>query len=231
MDAHNADAREYHLLSDSTSGAVTSVPQTMDVHGYITETLVGTGRGFGDNKWVMQMDCCVCHATIIDRYVLRMNVDEYYHARCLVCCVCDDTLTERCYTRDGKVYCPGDFHRYADPFCSSVSFSKYAQLLIRGYSNLENPCVYSKFGTGCAGCGESIATATLIRRAHNLVYHMHCFMCCICRRQLDTGDEFFLIPRDGRLVCKPDYDAAKAKGKLRDILYKDESISRSRQRQ
>jgi hypothetical protein len=117
MDSHNADARDYHLLSDSTSGAVTSVSQTMDVHGYITDTLVGAaGDWCGKNRRrVMQMDCCVCHATIIDRYVLRMNVDEYYHARCLVCCVCDDTLTERCYTRDGKVYCPGDFHRYAYP--------------------------------------------------------------------------------------------------------------------
>jgi LIM homeobox protein 3/4 len=33
----------------------------------------------------------------------------------------------------------------------------------------------------------------------------------MCARQLNTGDEFYLM-EDRKLVCKPDYEAAKSKG-------------------
>lgn len=44
------------------------------------------------------------------------------------------------------------------------------------------------------------------------MYHLQCFACSLCSRQLNTGDEFYLM-EDRKLVCKPDYEAAKAKGK------------------
>ena len=71
---------------------------------------------------------------------------------------------------------------------------------------------FSKYGTKCAGCEEGIVPQSIVRKAHDHVYHMHCFKCCICQRELATGDEFYLIPSDGRLVCKQDYEAAKNKG-------------------
>lgn len=54
----------------------------------------------------------------------------------------------------------------------------------------------------------------MVRRAQDNVYHLQCFMCSMCSRQLNTGDEFYLM-EDGKLVCKPDYEAAKAKGEFR----------------
>lgn len=33
----------------------------------------------------------------------------------------------------------------------------------------------------------------------------------MCARQLNTGDEFYLM-EDRKLVCKPDYETAKSKG-------------------
>lgn len=33
----------------------------------------------------------------------------------------------------------------------------------------------------------------------------------MCSRQLNTGDEFYLM-EDRKLVCKTDYEAAKARG-------------------
>lgn len=53
----------------------------------------------------------------------------------------------------------------------------------------------------------------MVRRAQDFVYHLQCFACIICGRQLNTGDEFYLM-EDRKLVCKPDYEAAKAKGKI-----------------
>lgn len=68
-----------------------------------------------------------------------------------------------------------------------------------------------RFGTKCAGCGQGLAPSQVVRRAQELVYHLTCFSCALCSRQLDTGDEFYLM-EDRKLVCKPDYEQAKAKG-------------------
>lgn len=51
----------------------------------------------------------------------------------------------------------------------------------------------------------------MVRRAQDFVYHLHCFACVVCKRQLATGDEFYLM-EDSRLVCKADYEAAKQRG-------------------
>lgn len=53
----------------------------------------------------------------------------------------------------------------------------------------------------------------VVRKAQDFVYHLHCFACIMCSRQLATGDEFYLM-EDGRLVCKVDYEAAKQNGTL-----------------
>lgn len=73
--------------------------------------------------------------------------------------------------------------------------------------------MFRKYGTKCSGCGEGIPPATVVRRAQDHVYHVDCFGCVLCSRKLDTGDEFYLM-EDKKLLCKPDYDSAKAKGNL-----------------
>ncbi|XP_063376381.1 LIM/homeobox protein Lhx3 isoform X1 [Cydia fagiglandana] len=70
---------------------------------------------------------------------------------------------------------------------------------------------FKRFGTKCAGCGQGIPPTQVVRRAQSHVYHMRCFACAACARTLNTGDEFYLM-EDGKLVCKPDYEAARAKG-------------------
>jgi len=69
---------------------------------------------------------------------------------------------------------------------------------------------FRKYGTKCSGCGEGIAPSSVVRRAQDNVYHVDCFMCILCNRKLDTGDEFYLM-EDKKLLCKADYDSAKAK--------------------
>lgn len=41
-------------------------------------------------------------------------------------------------------------------------------------------------------------------RALESVYHLSCFCCCVCDRQLCKGDEFVL--KGGQLLCKSDYE-------------------------
>lgn len=68
-----------------------------------------------------------------------------------------------------------------------------------------------RYGTKCAGCDLGIPPTQIVRRAQDLVYHLQCFACIMCGRTLNTGDEFYLM-EDRKLVCKPDYEAAKTKG-------------------
>ncbi|XP_072908959.1 LIM/homeobox protein Lhx3 isoform X3 [Hemitrygon akajei] len=65
-----------------------------------------------------------------------------------------------------------------------------------------------RFGTKCAACQQGIPPTQVVRRAQDFVYHLQCFACIVCKRQLATGDEFYLM-EDSRLVCKGDYEAAK----------------------
>ncbi|KAL4634875.1 LIM/homeobox protein Lhx4 [Arapaima gigas] len=67
---------------------------------------------------------------------------------------------------------------------------------------------FKRFGTKCASCQQGIPPSQVVRKAQDFVYHLHCFACVMCSRQLATGDEFYLM-EDGRLVCKEDYETAK----------------------
>lgn len=68
-----------------------------------------------------------------------------------------------------------------------------------------------RFGTKCAACQQGIPPTQVVRRAQDFVYHLHCFACVVCKRQLATGDEYYLM-EDSRLVCKADYETAKQRG-------------------
>ncbi|TRY89518.1 hypothetical protein DNTS_012015 [Danionella cerebrum] len=67
---------------------------------------------------------------------------------------------------------------------------------------------FKRFGTKCSACQQGIPPTQVVRRAQDFVYHLHCFACIICKRQLATGDEYYLM-EDSRLVCKADYETAK----------------------
>ncbi|XP_048777899.1 LIM/homeobox protein Lhx3-like [Ostrea edulis] len=70
---------------------------------------------------------------------------------------------------------------------------------------------FRRYGTKCAGCEKGIPPTEVVRRAQDNVYHLECFACLMCSRQLNTGDEFYLM-EDRKLVCKADYESAKARG-------------------
>lgn len=54
---------------------------------------------------------------------------------------------------------------------------------------------------------EKIAPTEFVMRALECVYHLGCFCCCVCERQLRKGDEFVL--KEGQLLCKGDYEKEK----------------------
>ncbi|XP_015921048.1 LIM/homeobox protein Lhx5 isoform X1 [Parasteatoda tepidariorum] len=117
------------------------------------------------------VQCAGCERPIMDRYICSV-LDRSWHAKCVVCCECKCTLQEKCYSREGKLYCRNDF--------------------------------FKRFGTKCSGCAQGISPTDLVRRARNKVFHLKCFTCLVCRKQLSTGEELYVLD-ENRFICKDDY--------------------------
>ncbi|CAO1304013.1 unnamed protein product [Diamesa serratosioi] len=119
--------------------------------------------------------CVGCGGQILDRYILRVAPDLEWHAACLKCQECRQFLDESCTC----------FVRDGKTYCK------------RDYVRL--------FGTKCDKCGSSFSKNDFVMRAKTKIYHIECFRCSACARQLIPGDEFAL--RDGgSLYCKEDHD-------------------------
>lgn len=58
------------------------------------------------------------------------------------------------------------------------------------------------FLTPCSKCGGTFNKTDFVMRAENNIYHIDCFRCTACSRQLRPGDEFAL--REGGLFCRED---------------------------
>lgn len=52
---------------------------------------------------------------------------------------------------------------------------------------------YRRYGTKCAGCNTGLCPEDLVRKAVNKVYHVQCFVCSMCRKELTAGEQLYLI--------------------------------------
>lgn len=68
---------------------------------------------------------------------------------------------------------------------------------------------FRRYGTKCRGCCQGISPNDLVRRARDQVYHLNCFTCMVCRKQLSTGEELYVLD-DNKFICKDDYVNGKA---------------------
>lgn len=69
-------------------------------------------------------------------------------------------------------------------------------------------CVFSRlYGIKCAKCNIGFSKNDFVMRARSKVYHIECFRCVACSRQLIPGDEFAL--REDGLFCRADHDVVE----------------------
>ncbi|CAN7941606.1 unnamed protein product, partial [Ixodes pacificus] len=118
--------------------------------------------------------CVGCGAPIRDQYILRVAPDLEWHAACLKCADCQQFLDETCTC----------FVRDGKTYCK------------RDYVRL--------FGAKCSKCQQGFSRTDFVMRARQHIYHLDCFRCQACARQLIPGDEFAL--RDDGLFCRADHD-------------------------
>lgn len=65
--------------------------------------------------------CAGCNKPILDKFLLNV-LERGWHASCVRCCECLTPLTEKCFSREAKLYCRNDFFRYVTYliFCFSI---------------------------------------------------------------------------------------------------------------
>ncbi|OWA53426.1 putative LIM/homeobox protein Lhx5 [Hypsibius exemplaris] len=67
---------------------------------------------------------------------------------------------------------------------------------------------FRAFGQPCKGCGVGIDPTELVRQTQRGNFHLKCFICTACRKQLSTGEECYNIG-DCEFNCKDDYVTSK----------------------
>lgn len=54
--------------------------------------------------------CAGCNKPILDKFLLNV-LERGWHAACVRCCECLTPLTDKCFSREAKLYCRNDFFR------------------------------------------------------------------------------------------------------------------------
>eukprot|EP00094_Tigriopus_californicus_P002907 TCALIF_02804-PA protein Name:"Similar to lhx1a LIM/homeobox protein Lhx1 (Danio rerio)" AED:0.19 eAED:0.19 QI:0/0.6/0.66/0.83/0.4/0.5/6/80/319 len=83
-----------------------------------------------------------------------------------------------------------------------------------------------RYGPRCSGCQNVIHPNDMVRKAKERIFHLTCFTCVMCKRQLNTGDKLFVM-MDGAFVCKDDYVAHVLNNQSNNVYFYEEGEKKS----
>ncbi|KAG8190661.1 hypothetical protein JTE90_001270 [Oedothorax gibbosus] len=64
--------------------------------------------------------CAGCDSPILDRFLSKVE-ERAWHAKCVKCWDCQGVLADKCFSRDGKLFCRTDFFRRFGTKCGGCS--------------------------------------------------------------------------------------------------------------
>ncbi|XP_032802940.1 LIM/homeobox protein Lhx1 [Petromyzon marinus] len=97
--------------------------------------------------------CAGCERPILGRFLLTV-LDRPWHPGCVQCCECSCSLSDKCFSREGKLYCREDFFRRFGPKCAGCSQGISPSELVRRARER----VYHVACMTCALCGKQLRT-------------------------------------------------------------------------
>ncbi|XP_055341371.1 LIM/homeobox protein Lhx3-like isoform X2 [Paramacrobiotus metropolitanus] len=125
--AHHHHHESSELIPPSSSSSTASSPNKLrntppdnaarSAASIDKETFV---KFLSQNKHVQECIayCHGCQEPIFDRFIWQI-LDLKWHADCLVCTVCHQRLSTKCYNKDGKILCKNDFFKTYGTKCAS----------------------------------------------------------------------------------------------------------------
>ncbi|GMT01885.1 hypothetical protein PENTCL1PPCAC_24059, partial [Pristionchus entomophagus] len=146
--------------SSSTASSTTFWKEPKDE--IIASTLVNTPPSPSEKRPTTTggSGCAGCGADITDQFIFHVHPDMQYHAACLKCAQC------HCYLNETVTA----YVRNGQTYCRE------------DYERL--------FMAKCSRCARHLSNADLVMRAAHHVFHVDCFKCAACERQLRSGDEY-----------------------------------------
>ncbi|NXA58551.1 LHX6 protein, partial [Mohoua ochrocephala] len=129
--------------------------------------------------------CSSCGLEILDRYLLKPVPPLGWQRRCSLLSRCSRCCSWQLFFLAAVILkCRNQTKAVPGTSCQTLA--------------------WGRFGTKCARCGRQIYASDWVRRARGNAYHLACFACFSCKRQLSTGEEVGLVGEKG--LCRIHYD-------------------------
>ncbi|CAF0727445.1 unnamed protein product [Didymodactylos carnosus] len=95
--------------------------------------------------------CFGCAQSIYDPLISNV-LDRFWHPDCVKCYSCRAILSDKCYSRDGKLFCKDDFYKHFGHYCASC----HGIIQSDDYIRRSKGCVYHANCFSCTKCKRLI---------------------------------------------------------------------------
>ena len=77
-------------------------------------------------------ECAGCFRPIRDRFLLKV-LDKPWHTACVRCELCRKLLDEKCFYKEGKMYCKDEFYRFVHSFITYFWHNEHGPSVINKF--------------------------------------------------------------------------------------------------